>query len=94
MRRRFLPPVTSTWVISMACVFFTACESGSSQHQTQSAADPALNTANPAAVYCLEQGYQLQEAQIDAISKSTLCVDNKGHKCPVWQFYRGECRLE
>ena len=41
-----------------------------------------VGMANPAAVYCTELGYRLDNEQ---------CVFGDGTSCEEWSFYRGEC---
>jgi putative hemolysin len=47
--------------------------------------------ANPAAVYCREQGYTL-EIRTDADGgQYGVCIFPDGRECDAWAFYRGEC---
>jgi putative hemolysin len=50
--------------------------------------------ANPASVYCQEQGYVL-EMRTDADSGTYgVCIFPDGSECEEWAFYRGECGPE
>ncbi|MBL7065092.1 MAG: DUF333 domain-containing protein [Anaerolineae bacterium] len=54
-------------------------------------AEPTTGLANPAAVYCEEQGYTL-EMRTDADGgQHTMCIFPDGSECEEWAFYRGEC---
>lgn len=54
------------------------------------ATEPA-QLANPAAVYCREQGYTL-EIRTDADGgQYGVCIFPDGSECDAWAFYRGEC---
>ena len=51
--------------------------------------EPGL--ANPAAVYCQEQGGNLENRILDGGTKS-FCVFEDLSECEEWQFYRNECQ--
>jgi len=54
-------------------------------------AEPTAGLANPAAVYCEEQGYTL-EIRTDADGgQYGVCIFPDGSECEEWAFYRGEC---
>jgi putative hemolysin len=53
--------------------------------------EPAVGMANPASVYCEEQGYTL-EMRTDADGGTYgVCIFSDGSECDEWAFYRGEC---
>jgi putative hemolysin len=56
-----------------------------------SAAQPTTGLANPASVYCEEQGYTL-EMRTDENGTYGVCIFPDGNECEEWAFYRGECR--
>jgi putative hemolysin len=49
-----------------------------------------LDMANPASVYCEEQGYEL-EIRDEAGGQAGYCLFPDGSECEEWAFYRGEC---
>jgi len=52
---------------------------------------PGIEIANPAAVYCVEQGYK-NEIRTDAEGNQYgVCIMDDGTECDEWAFYRGEC---
>jgi len=54
--------------------------------------EPATGLANPASVYCQEQGYAL-EMRTDANGGTYgVCEFPDGSECEEWAFYRGECQ--
>ena len=55
------------------------------------AAEPA-QLANPAAVYCAEQGGQVDIRQDAAGGEVGYCQFDDGSECEEWAFFRGECR--
>ena len=46
--------------------------------------------ANPAAVYCLEQGGTL-EMRTDEAGTSGFCIFDDGSECAQWAYFRAEC---
>lgn len=48
--------------------------------------------ANPASVYCLEQGGKSQIITAGDGSQSGDCVFSDGSKCDEWAFFRHECQ--
>ena len=48
--------------------------------------------ANPASVYCQEQGGKSQIITAEDGSQSGDCVFSDGSKCDEWAFFRHECR--
>jgi putative hemolysin len=49
-----------------------------------------LGLPNPAAVYCIEQGYEL-ETRDEADGQASYCIFPDGSECEEWAFFRGEC---
>ena len=47
--------------------------------------------ANPASVYCEENGGNLEIRTLDDGSQLGICVFPDGSECDEWEFYRGEC---
>lgn len=50
---------------------------------------PAL--ANPASVFCEEQGGVLEHRMVEAGQKG-FCIFEDGSECGQWEFFRGECQ--
>ena len=48
--------------------------------------------ANPASVYCVEQGGTLDIRTDDSGGQYGVCVFKDGSECEEWAFYRGECK--
>jgi len=48
--------------------------------------------ANPASVYCIQQGYNLSIRADEEGAQYGVCIFNDGSECDEWTFYRGECR--
>jgi putative hemolysin len=54
--------------------------------------EATIGLANPASVYCEEQGYRL-EMRTDADGGTYgVCIFLDGSECEEWAFYRGECQ--
>ncbi|MBN1316115.1 MAG: DUF333 domain-containing protein [Anaerolineales bacterium] len=49
-----------------------------------------VGLANPAAVYCQEQGYRL-ESRTGEDGEAGICIFNDGSECDEWAYWRGEC---
>ena len=47
--------------------------------------------ANPASVYCEEQGYELEIRTNPDGSQTGYCIFPDGSECGEWAFFRGEC---
>jgi putative hemolysin len=54
-------------------------------------AEPTTGLANPAAVYCEEQGYTLEMRTAADGGQYGVCIFPDGSECEEWAFYRGEC---
>ena len=53
--------------------------------------EPAAGLANPASVYCQEQGGTV-EIRTDAEGgQYGVCIFDDGSECEEWAFFRGEC---
>lgn len=51
----------------------------------------AASLANPAAVYCKEQGYELESREDESGNQYSVCIFPDGSECNQWAFFRGEC---
>jgi putative hemolysin len=47
--------------------------------------------ANPAAVFCEEQGYSSEIRTAADGSQYGVCVFSNGTECDEWAFFRGQC---
>lgn len=52
---------------------------------------PGANMANPASVYCEEQGYTVEIRTAEDGSQTGTCLFPDGSECDEWAYYRGEC---
>src|SRR5574340_257437 len=52
---------------------------------------PQPNIANPAAVYCEEQGNRLEIRTKQDGSQEGICIFPDGSECEEWSYLRGEC---
>jgi putative hemolysin len=79
---------TRVFWIAMVLLWLVAC--------TPDAGAPAAETevpvglANPASVYCEEQGGRL-EMRSDANGSYGVCIFEEGSECEEWAYWRGEC---
>jgi putative hemolysin len=56
-------------------------------------AGPAIGSANPAAVYCTELGYEYVIVDTPEGQRGVVVLPN-GERCDAWDFYRGKCGQE
>ena len=56
--------------------------------------EPALNLANPASVYCEEQGHKLEIRKDANGDEAGFCIFEDGSECEEWAFFRGECGMD
>jgi len=47
--------------------------------------------ANPASVYCLENGGNISLRTDANGGQYSVCILNNGTECDEWKYYRGEC---
>ncbi len=55
-------------------------------------ADEPVELANPASVYCEEQGGKLEIRTDENGDQYGVCVFEDGSACEEWAFFRGECQ--
>jgi plastocyanin len=75
--------VLLTALIFLAVVVLGCTQQPATQNNTQ--------IANPASVYCENQGYQTEIVTAGDGSQSGNCIFKDGSKCDEWAYYRGEC---
>jgi putative hemolysin len=56
----------------------------------EESSQPDVGLANPASVYCEEQGGRL-EMRSDADGTHGVCIFDNGGECEEWAYWRGEC---
>jgi putative hemolysin len=54
-------------------------------------ATPGAGMANPASVYCEQQGYTLEIHTAADGSQYGICKFPDGSECDEWAYFRGEC---
>ncbi len=64
-------------------IAFTACGGDEGDDDT--------GLANPAAVYCEEQGGTVEIRTADDGSQIGYCIFGDGSECDEWAYFRGEC---
>jgi putative hemolysin len=84
---RMRTSVTAALVLSLALSACGGAEAaGGEVDQTGDA-----GLANPASVYCEEQGGTLQTRTDENGGSYGVCVFDDGSECEEWAFFRGEC---
>jgi putative hemolysin len=84
-------------LLSLTAVILSACSGAPAVKATpvpakEAREEPAAGLANPAAVYCQEQGGTV-EIRTDAQGgQYGVCVFDDGSECDEWAYFRGECQ--
>jgi putative hemolysin len=72
----------------------TACTARQVQTPEPAPTDiPQVNMANPASVYCEQNGNKLEFQTASDGSQTGICVFPDGSTCDEWAYFRGECGL-
>ena len=72
----------SALVLTLSMLIFSGCVTPTPE--------PDTGLANPASVYCQDQGYTL-EMRTDENGTYGACIFPDGSECEEWAFFRGEC---
>ncbi len=76
------------FLIALVLVCIAGLASCSSRQADPTSQD---NIANPASVYCKQQGYQSKIVTAADGSQGGLCIFPDGGSCDEWAYYRGQC---
>jgi len=68
-----------------------ACANQATQPAATAPEENQLEMANPASVYCQEQGYQWELRTGEDGGQLGMCIFPDGSECDEWAYYRGEC---
>lgn len=75
------------FIVLISLIFLTACATSKQEKGVTS-------VANPAAVKCIKDGYELHPIKQNGIEVSSICLNKQNEKkCKSWKYYRGECSL-
>ena len=84
-------------LVSLSAIILSACGRAPAAEPTpvpaeEAAEGPAAGMANPASVYCQEQGGTV-ELRTDAQGgQYGVCVFDDGSECDEWAYFRNECQ--
>jgi len=67
--------------------------SGCTESVQKQTIDHKSQIANPASVYCEDQGGTLEIRTNEDGSQTGYCIFDDGTECEEWKFYRGECEV-
>ena len=84
------------FVLALSLLFiFSGCraasEAGEAPAEVAVPAKPTMEVANPAAVYCEEQGFAYEIRTNDDGSQFGVCILADGTECDEWAFFNGDC---
>jgi putative hemolysin len=74
-----------SFFLFIGCAFFTACQA------RQVDPTPVANMANPASVYCEQNGGKVDLRPDATGAVAGVCVFPDGSECDEWAYFRGEC---
>ena len=57
----------------------------------ENAASSDAELANPAAVHCIEQGFDYDVRIGEGGGQYGVCIFEDGSECDGWAYFRGEC---
>jgi putative hemolysin len=77
----------SVLALPLALLLMAAC----TLQQLQAPDENVADMANPAAVFCEDEGYKYEIRTADDGSESGVCIFDDGSECGGWAFFRGEC---
>jgi len=81
-------------MIILSVLFISACSSRTATPFTKEEADePVADMSNPAAVYCEELGYSMENV-IRNGGEDADCIFPDGSRCGQWDFLSGRCGQE
>ena len=91
---KFVYLIVVTVIVIAAGVIFSFYSNRTPPVQPSATPSPTQSAtlANPASVYCQEQGGKSQIITAEDGSQSGDCVFSDGSKCDEWAFFRHECR--
>ena len=80
----------------LTLLFISGCETEPTAptEETTIVPDAESELANPASVYCEDQGYTLEIRTDEAGGQFGVCIFPDGSECEEWAFFRGTCTSE
>ena len=80
------------FIFMLILMALTACTTNQTQPPEPATTDiPQAGMANPASVYCVENGNKLEIQTAADGSQSGVCVFPDGSTCDEWAYFKGEC---
>jgi putative hemolysin len=79
--------LTTLMVIAFACIA-SACGSDAGNAPP----DEPVGLANPASVYCEDQGGELEIRTAEDGGQYGVCMFDDGTECEEWAYFREECK--
>ncbi|MCL5017598.1 MAG: DUF333 domain-containing protein [Patescibacteria group bacterium] len=67
-------------------------DSDASNISSEVATSTLIGIANPAAVYCIDQGFEEKIMNDQNGGQYGVCIFSDGSSCDEWAYYRGECK--
>ena len=87
--------VTASFLLISGCSTLTATPVNSAPQEAivndNNTQEPLIGMANPASVFCEEQGGTLEIRMTDT-GDIGICIFPDGSECEEWAFFRGDCK--
>lgn len=87
--------ITLLFTLALVSLVLMSCAAANAEPIEPTAVsneDESVGLANPASVYCEEQGGTLEIRTAADGSQTGVCVFEDGSECEEWAFFRGECQ--
>ena len=81
---------TLFWIIILLLAFLIGILIYIGMNPSEKANENA-QIANPASVYCEENGGKLEIRAAEDGSQAGICILKNGTQCDEWKYYRGQC---
>ncbi|MEW5802125.1 MAG: DUF333 domain-containing protein [bacterium] len=65
---------------------------GNTENARESLEQQGVGIANPASVYCINQGGRLEIRKDAEGNQYGVCIFSNGSECEEWAYFRGECK--
>ena len=78
--------------LALGMFVLSACSTQTPQPVTPTATLETVTIANPASVYCEEQGFKLETRTDQDNNQYGVCMFEDETECEEWAYYRGECK--
>ncbi|HID33739.1 MAG TPA: DUF333 domain-containing protein [Anaerolineae bacterium] len=83
--------ITLSSMLLFALIWAACAQPGPSDGSLPSPTIDQAKLANPAANYCVDQGFRYESRKDAQGNAYGVCIFDDGTECDAWAYYRGEC---